>query len=161
MLRVARSSPLHGVVTADQKTNAIHVSALSADTVRPSSVSPRPMKVTFEINLFLGPLQLPRHLVSQVTKVRTVTPGDTHEHAFFQTHDFRGRSRNERPHYGRRRIYICIAGTPAFVCDLFRPQDCHASMVYLVLRLRRDVLECCYSLIRKPTSPDQKNSLAA
>ena len=57
----------------------------------------------------------------------------THE----QTHDIRSRSRNERPHYGWRRISICTAGTPAFVRDLFRSPARRPSMVDVALLLRR------------------------
>jgi hypothetical protein len=42
----------------------------SADTVRQSPASPHPMKITFEINLVLGSLQLTRHLLCHLSKDR-------------------------------------------------------------------------------------------
>jgi len=48
----------------------LRVSALSADTARQSPASPHPMKITFEINVILGSLQLPRPLLCHVSKDR-------------------------------------------------------------------------------------------
>jgi hypothetical protein len=96
------------------------------------------MRMTVRMTLF--PCACNWHGPCCVMQLRiddTTYPGDAHEHPLYQTHDIRSRSRNERPHYGWRRISICTAGTPAFVGDLFRSPARRASMVDVALLLRR------------------------
>lgn len=75
----------------------------------------------------------PRH------RSQPATLGDAYEHLLVQTQCLRCLSRHERPVDGQRPISVCVAGTPAFVRDLFCSRDCHAPMARLVWRFDHGV----------------------